>query len=166
VISSILRGAKILLPLVLLGAAVETCVAPETPPEPPFRDRGPLADRYLSERLTVWQNRLKLQEWNVSLVLSHPGDLRRGTLGNIRWDADKKTARIRVLDASEYHRPFHATLDDMEFTVVHELIHLELSSVTRHEESRSAESRSAEEDAVNRMAESLLQLDRKESPTR
>jgi len=149
--------------IVLLGTLASVCVAPETPPEPSVRERGPLADRYIRERLSVWQKRLKLDDWNISLVLSHPSDLRHGTLGNIRWDADKKTARIRVLDTSEYHRPYLATLSDMEFTVVHELIHLELSSVTRNEESRSAESRSAEEDAVNRMADSLLQLDRKNS---
>jgi len=145
----------------LFGTFTSICVAPETPPEPSARDRGVLADHYIREKLSLWQKRLKLDDWTISLVLSHPGDLRRGTLGNIRWDLDKKTARIRVLDASEYHRPYLATVDDMEFTVVHELIHLELSSMTRHEESRSAESRSAEEDAVNRMADSLLQLDRK-----
>jgi hypothetical protein len=145
----------------LLGTFSGVCFAPEPPAEPSARERGPLAERYVREKLSVWQKRLKLQDWKISLVISHPSDLRPGTLGNIRWDADKGTARIRVLSASDYHRPFQATLEDMEFTVVHELIHLELSPLTRNEESRSAESRSAEEDAVNRMADSLLQLDRK-----
>jgi hypothetical protein len=150
-------------PLVLVGTFRSICVAPETPPEPSAHERGPLAERYIHERLSLWQKRLKLEDWKVTVILSHPSDLRRGTLGNIRWDADQKVARIRVLDPSEYHRPYRATLNDMEFTLVHELIHLELSSVTRNEESRSAESRSAEEDAVNRMAASLLDLDRKNS---
>jgi hypothetical protein len=154
---------KLLLGCVFLGASVSALVAPMTPVDPPASQRGPLAERYVRQRLALWQNRLKLQEWNITLVLSHPSDLRHGTLGNIRWDAEKKTARIRVLDASEYHRPFQSTLNDMEFTVVHELIHLEFSPVTRNEESRSAESRTAEEEAVNRMADSLLQLDRKNS---
>jgi hypothetical protein len=47
-------------------------------------------------------------------------------------------------------------LDDMEFTIVHELIHLQLSSLPRSEASRSAE-----ELAVNRIAEALLKLDRR-----
>jgi len=72
----------------------------------------------------------------------------------------KKTARIRVLSAADYPAPFRATIQDMEFTVVHELIHLEFSGVTRDEQSRSAQSRTEEEDAVNRMTETLLRLDR------
>jgi hypothetical protein len=47
-------------------------------------------------------------------------------------------------------------LDDMEFTVVHELIHLELSSLPRSEASRRDE-----EYAVNQIADALLALDRK-----
>jgi hypothetical protein len=45
----------------------------------------------------------------------------------------------------------------MEFTVVHELIHLELSSLPHSEASRRVE-----EHAVNRLADALLKLDRKQ----
>jgi hypothetical protein len=44
-------------------------------------------------------------------------------------------------------------LDDMEFTVVHELVHLQLSSLPRSEASRSAE-----EHAVNEITQALLNL--------
>ena len=143
----------------LLGSFAGKCVAPETPKEPGIGERGVLADRYLHQRLGRWQERLKLQDWTISLVMSHPTELRRGTLGNVHWDADKKTAVIRVLDAADYGRPFRATLEDMEFTVVHELVHLELTSLTRNFKSRSEESFSDEEKAVNRMSYALLQLD-------
>jgi hypothetical protein len=116
---------------------------------------GPSAETYLRERLEMWQKRLKLQDWAVSIVMSHPANLRRGTLGNIHWDGEKKTAVIRVLNASDYKVPFHAALKDMEFTVVHELIHLELSTLNRDEASRREE-----EHAVNHMADALLELDR------
>lgn len=103
-----------------------------------------------------------MQDWDISLVMSHPGNLRRGTLGNVRWDVDQKKAVIRVLDASEYQKPFVVALKDMEFTVVHELIHLELSSLTRNFKSRSEESFSEEEQAVNRMSDGLLGLDQQD----
>jgi hypothetical protein len=45
----------------------------------------------------------------------------------------------------------------MEFTLVHELIHLELASLPRSDASRTDE-----EHAVNHMAEALLRLDRHE----
>jgi hypothetical protein len=141
-------------------------LAPETPREPRLRDRGPLAETYLRKRLTLWQKRLELQDWAITLEMSHPSDLRRGSLGNVHWDADKKTATIRVLDASDYQMSFSATLKDMEFTVVHELTHLELSSLTRNFKSRSEESVSAEERAVNRLADAMLQLDHQDEAAR
>jgi hypothetical protein len=144
----------------VLGSFAAKCWAPETPKEPGVQERRALSETYLKQRLAGWQQRLKLQDWTISLVMSHPTDLRRGTLGNVHWDADKKTAVIRVLDASDYQRPFRSTLEDMEFTIVHELVHLELTSLTRNFKSRSEESFSQEEQAVNRVSDALLQLDR------
>ena len=115
-----------------------------------------IAQSYVSERLAVWQQRLKLQDWKISILMAHPTDLKPKTLGNIHWDADKKSAVIRVLDASDYQLACHDMLDDMEFTVVHELIHLELSSLPRSEASRRDE-----EYAVNQIADALLALDRR-----
>jgi hypothetical protein len=143
--------------VVLLGIFAGACFAPETPREPLIGQRDGLAQVYLSKKLSLWQHRLSLQDWNVTLVVSPSHELRNGTLGNIRWDVDKKTAAIRVLDASEYHMPFRAALDDMEFTVVHELIHLELESLPRNEASRGEE-----EFAVNHMADALLRLERQD----
>ena len=143
--------------LFLLGISAAGCQAPETPPEPDARERGLLAERWVQEKLALWQQRLNLQDWTISVVMSHPVDLRHRTLGNIHWNADKKTAVIRVLDASDYQMPFRATIKDMEFTVIHELIHLELASLPRSEASRSEE-----EYAINHLASALLQLDTKD----
>src|SRR6266853_6480419 len=138
--------------VILFGAFVGSCVAPEPPHEPNVRERGFLARSYVHEKLPLWQRRLRLQDWNISIVMAHPTALRQRTLGNIRWDAPRKTAVIRVLDASDYHMPFSATLKDMEFTIVHELIHLELASLPRSEASRSEE-----EHVINDLADALLQ---------
>jgi hypothetical protein len=109
----------------------------------------------LEGRLAYWQQRLKLSEWKISIVMSHASDLKPNTLGNIHWDTPSKTAVIRVLDAAGYQIACPAMLEDMEFTIVHELIHLELSSLPR-----SQASRSDEEHAVNQIADALLTLDR------
>ncbi len=45
--------------------------------------------------------------------------------------------------------------DDMEFTVVHELVHLRLASLPKSDSSRSTE-----EAAVNSITEALIALDR------
>lgn len=114
-----------------------------------------MATPYVNERLAVWQQRLKLDDWKITVIMAHPSDLRPKTLGNIHWDADKKSALIRVLDPSDYKMGCRDMLDDMEFTVVHELIHLELSSLPRSEASRRDE-----EYAVNQLTDALLKLDR------
>jgi hypothetical protein len=141
----------------LFGASAGVSLAPQTKPEPELRERGPLADKFVREKLPLWQSRLKLEDWKISILSVHPSGLRAQTMGNIHWDADKKSAVIRVLDASDYHMPFHATLNDMEFTIVHELIHLELVSLPRSEASRSDE-----EHAINHLADALLQFDRRD----
>jgi len=115
-----------------------------------------LSDGYLTARLATWQQWLGLENWKISLIMSPGRDLKPNTVGNIHWDADSKTAVIRVLEAGEYQLPCPSMLNDMEFTLVHELVHLELSSLPR-----SPASRSEEEHAVNRITDALLALERR-----
>jgi hypothetical protein len=75
------------------------------------------------------------------------------TLGNIRWDLDKKEATIGVLSTKDYTLQGQEMLDDMEFTIVHEMVHLHLASLPRSEASRRIE-----EHAVNELAKALLKL--------
>ncbi len=114
--------------------------------------REALANTFIHETLPYWQHRLQLEGWNISILMSRAADLRPGTLGNIHWDADKKTAMIRVLDVSDYTMPYPNALKDMEFTIVHELIHLEFASLPVSDENRSGE-----EYAINHLADALLQ---------
>jgi len=123
------------------------------------RERTIAAETFTAEKLWVWQKRLNLQDWKISVVIARATELKPKTLGNIHWDTDKKTAIIHVLDPADYTLPFEAMLKDMEFTVVHELIHLELSPVLAPLQ-RTDENRRDEEHAVNHMAQALLDLDR------
>jgi hypothetical protein len=128
--------------------------APENPPHPAEASR--LAQQYVAERLAVWQQRLKLEAWRISVVQARSSELKPKTLGAIQWDKGKKTAVIWVLDPADYQLPYREMLDDMELTIVHELVHLELASLPR-----SQASRSSEEYAVNGIADALLGLDRR-----
>jgi hypothetical protein len=147
-----------LLLLVLLLVFAGGSFAQETPAEA-ARQRTLMAERYTTERLSVWKKRLNLQDWNITVVVARATELKPKTLGNIHWDTDKKTAIIRVLDPADYKLPNDEMLKDMEFTVVHELIHLELSPVLSPLQRNDA-NRHVEEHAVNHLAEALLKLDR------
>jgi hypothetical protein len=146
-----------LLPFIFFGLTLfpVSMTAAEVGPAAVAPDRNEAISNFLNGRLAVWQQRLNLQTWKISIVMSHPSELKPRTLGNIHWDTDKKAAVIRVLHPADYRMAYKPMLEDMEFTVVHELIHLELSSLPRSEASRSAE-----EYAVNQIAEALLKLDR------
>jgi hypothetical protein len=111
-----------------------------------------IAETFLNDRLQFWQRRLNLQEWKVAIVMTRKAALKAGTLGGIRWDKSKRTASMAVLDPSDYEMPTPEMFKDMEFTVVHELIHLELAALPRSEASRRTE-----ELAVNSLTRALLE---------
>lgn len=140
--------------LAVLSMLAGVCVPAEAPPT--IEERTIVAQNFVSEKLAIWQKRLNLDDWKINVRLVRASKLKPKTLGNIHWDTPAKTAVIRVLAISDYRLPYERMLDDMEFTIVHELVHLQLSSLPRSEASRSAEER-----AVNQITQALLSLDRR-----
>ena len=141
--------------LAFAGSSYAQTPAPDASPQ----ERTALAAGFAAEKLGRWQKRLNLEDWKIGVMIVRASDLKPKTLGNIHWDTEKKTATIRVLDPADYQMAWTDMLRDMEFTVVHELIHLELSPVLSTI-SRNDASRREEEHAVNHMADALLKLDR------
>jgi len=151
------RTQYVCLLLLIACSHAAPLAAPDGNPSPTAQERTTLATSFTAERLYAWQQRLNLQDWKISVVVSRATELKPKTLGNIHWDSEKKTAMIRVLDPADYKMPLASMLDDMEFTIVHELIHLELSPVLSPLQ-RNEENRREEEYAVNHMAQALLDL--------
>jgi hypothetical protein len=123
------------------------------------RERTLVAQSFATEKLSIWQKRLNLEDWDISLIVARASDLKPKTLGNVHWDLPKKTAVIRVLDPADYRLPPNLVLKDIELTVVHELIHLEMAPALA-DLHRTEANREEEEKAVNHMADALLSLDR------
>jgi hypothetical protein len=135
------------------GSANRTTAATSTPASPAERQREATAERFVGKCLQTWQQRLDLKDWEIKVDLVRPSALEPKTLGNIHWDINTKEATISVLSAYDYKLATPAMLDDMEFTVVHELVHLQLASLPHTDASRLPE-----EHAVNELARALLQL--------
>ncbi len=148
-----------LLVLAIGGVSLSHAQSTSTSSELLAPERSQLVERFASERLWLWQKRLNLEGWKVSVVVSRARELKPKTVGNVHWDRDRKTAVIRVLDPADYHVSFSEMLHDIEYTVVHELIHLEMAPVLSDLQ-RTEENRMEEEHAVNHMTEALLKLDR------
>jgi hypothetical protein len=147
---------NVVIGLFMLGAfaaAFGQTVPSDNPGEP--IGTGALAQRFVDEKLAIWRQRLNLEDWRISAVMTRRSDLAPRTLGGIKWDKPKKSAVIWVLDPADYRLPYRAMLDDMEVTVLHELVHLELASLPRSQANRGSEER-----AVNGIVAALLGLDR------
>src|SRR5438552_17409888 len=80
------------------------CFSPaqQVPNETTARERTLIASSYTAERLWMWQRRLNLQGWDVSIAMCRASELKPKTLGNIHWELDKKSAVIHVLDPADY----------------------------------------------------------------
>lgn len=127
---------------------------PATVPSPATIESREFAQVYVAEKLTLWQRNLKLTDWQISWALAHRSDLKPHTVGQIHWDMPRKSAAILVLDPDDYRMPFNAMLDDMELTIIHELVHLKLTSLPHSEASRGSE-----EQAVSGISEALFALE-------
>ncbi len=105
--------------------------------------------------LKSWQKRLALEDWNISAHVVPSRELKADTLGNLRWNSASKIATIRVMAPCDYDLPETEIPNDMEYTVVHELVHLQLALLPRAPGSKDIEER-----VVNRIGEALLSLEK------
>jgi hypothetical protein len=138
-------------PLLFIGL----CLSASAATVESARDREAAAEKFVAQKLQIWQDRLNLKDWDIKIQMVRTDQLEPKTLGNINWDSDVKAAKISVLSSYDYKLPYHEMLNDMEFTVVHELVHLHLASLPRSDASRRVE-----EKAVNELAAALLRLAR------
>lgn len=118
----------------------------------------------LEERLRYWQGVLRLRDWKVQLVVERIHEMRdeereRTLHGFIEQLPEERLAKIHLLDPDDYP-PTCWTPDDLETTLVHELLHLYFKPLEPEE--KSAVYRIAEEQAINAMAEALTTLDRRQ----
>ncbi len=103
----------------------------------------------------TWQRRLHLEDWKIELQIVRTGDLKPDTLGNLKWNTTEHSARIRVLSPVDYDLPALEVPQDIEYTIVHELVHLQLSVLPR-----DLGKKDVEELVVNRIADALMGLDK------
>jgi len=121
------------------------------PPTPSELERVNIAQEFVGRTLHLWQNRLGFGGWDIHVDLVRSTALEPRTLGNSRWDTNLKRDTIDVLSPYDYTLSTPEMLKDMEVTIVHELVHLELATLPRSEATKGEE-----EQAVVRITSALL----------
>ena len=126
----------------------------------PEHSTDTLTDVRLHECAAVWQQRLRLQDWDLKLSIVRVGDLGAGTLGDCDCHSVKRQARIRLLDPRDVEGQafwFDGEAWNWHVTLVHELLHLHFHDLGL--EWSGKESRPGER-AIDAIAKALVVLDR------
>jgi hypothetical protein len=103
----------------------------------------------LDRQVKFWQKRMGLDDWNFTVRVVRQSELDPNSWGAAQWDPDARTGVIDVLDPRDYNLKGGELRLDMECTIVHELVHIQLSPLYAH----SAQER---EEVVNRVMAALM----------
>ena len=122
-------------------AAFLLCVAGCFPMSP--------VELHLDHQLKSWQKRLGMEDWRLSVRLVRQGELEKNSWGNAEWDPKGKTGTISVLDPADYNLRGADLKTDMECTIVHELVHIQVGAF-------DAPNENMREDVVNRIMTALM----------
>lgn len=103
----------------------------------------------LVDQMRGWQKRLGLDDWNMTLKVVRQSDIDPNAWGSAHWDLRAKTATIQVLDPRDYNLKGADLRLDMECTIVHELVHIQIAPLGPADPG-------VREDVVNRIMVALL----------
>jgi len=104
---------------------------------------------HLVDQMKSWQKRLGLDDWNVSLEVVRQSAIDPNAWGSAHWDSRARTATIQVLDPRDYNLKGADLRLDMECTIVHELVHIQVSPL-------DAKDAKVREEVVNKIMVALL----------
>jgi hypothetical protein len=143
---------------VLLCLGVGVALGATPPPSVESKAKAVVSQDQVDNWVRLWQRRLHLDDWRIEARIVRAADLKPDTLGNLKWNSISRTATIKVLNPIDYDLPAADVPEDIEYTVVHELVHLQLSALPR-----AGGRPEVEEAVVNKLADALMQLERGDS---
>jgi hypothetical protein len=142
--------------LLCLGAGVSRGATPAISVE--SKVKAAVSQDQVDAWVKLWQQRLRLDDWKIEARIVRAGDLKPDTLGNLKWNSISHEATIKVLNPIDYDMPGPEVAQDIEYTVVHELVHLQLSVLPR-----DLGKKDVEEVVVNKISDALMQLEHGDS---
>jgi hypothetical protein len=106
-------------------------------------------EAHLDHQMKMWQKRLRLEDWNLTVRLVRQSEIEPNSWGMAEWDPVAKTGTISVLDPRDYNLHGGELKLDMECTIVHELVHIQVSPLGARDEG-------AQEAVVNKLMSALM----------
>ena len=103
----------------------------------------------LDREMKSWQKRLRMEDWKLVVQVVRQDALDKNTWGNAEWDPETKTGVINVLDPRDYNLRGSELKLDMQCTIVHELVHIQVSPLETQDEK-------VREQVVNKLMTALL----------
>ena len=88
------------------------------------------------ERVELWKRRLGLTGWRINVDFAHQMNLDENTQGQIKIYAYSRTASILLPSPETYSNDVYP-LQDMEDTIIHELIHIVFDAIDAKEKSNT-----------------------------
>ena len=102
--------------------------------------------------MKFWQKRMGMTEWNITLRVVRQTAINSEAWGEAEWNPETKTGVISVLDPRDYNLKGGELRQDMECTIVHELVHIQVSPL-------EAPDGNVRERVVNQIMTALLNRD-------
>lgn len=124
--------------------------------------RRRLPFRALQLRLALWQHRLRLDDWRITISYAPQADMDDGSgavyiFGDCSPNVTHKTAEIRIGTPAEWRKSQSGIPYRLDEIIVHELLHLHFHLFERSD--KTAEGK-AQEQAIEAIAEALTHEDR------
>lgn len=120
------------------------------------------------EKLTRrWQRELRLSDWALHVSFKRRFELDADSnLAQISWNLDRKIATLLLRDPRDDEKVEHPhEARDVEKDIVHELLHLHLAPLGAYD-TKDQHRYTAEEQAIDLIAEALVNANRRESSKR
>lgn len=128
-----------------------------SPGSSPGPDTQICSVKQLGNLLTYWQKAMKLSDWDVRLKIVRQHDLLEGTQAMIESNHDHRIATVSICDPHDY-QPQEFWPQDMEVSLVHELVHLTFWWLNPEKESLQ---QTLEEQSVEAVAQALVEQRRR-----
>ncbi len=116
----------------------------------------------LRERLAYWQRVLRLQDWDIQISIARMSTFeKQGSAAEVHTYERTRTVRIKILDPEDYAGLNPAALrpQDMEYSIVHELMHVVIYACTVSFDSHP-KAELLEEQCVHNLTTAVLSLTR------